>query len=218
MRTRWHGTRTAGQSAPRRTHTRRICPRVDKGRHTEGNTKMPHSVPVAIKFTFYPWELRLTDIAGVSTAYSGRGVLKCKYSEEWVGKQLAALLGRVIIGGLFLLIISRSAECGEKPAACGPERLFYYCFFLNAGPSWYGGRATEPRWGSTQAATSLAAATRWPQPTTCGVTSEPSASSLPRPLGKKAFGGQNLGPTPLKSYLKHPPPDGTGDSAPYTAK
>lgn len=64
------------------------------------------------------------------------------HSEERAGKQLATVLGRsrVIIRGLFLLIISRSAECGKKPAACGPERLFSY-----ARPSWYGGRATEPR-------------------------------------------------------------------------
>lgn len=46
---------------------------------------------------------------------------------------------QVIIRGLFLLIISCSTECGEKPAACGPERLFSY-----ARPSWYGGRAMKP--------------------------------------------------------------------------
>lgn len=58
--------------------------------------------------------------AGVKNVNSGLTV--------WGAERLASVLGGggAIIGGLSLLIVGRSAERGEKPAACGPDRLFSY--------------------------------------------------------------------------------------------
>ncbi len=148
-RQRWHWTSKARQLVSWKTCAHNICPGLieDDIRREIKNSLIQFQWQLNSHLPLIQRKLRLMDIMGFSMAHweGGRGFQMWAlvwHSEEWAGKQLATVLGRgrVIIRGLFLLIISRSAECGEKPAACGPERLFSY-----ARPSWYGGRATEPR-------------------------------------------------------------------------
>lgn len=80
------------------------------------------SIPVAIKFTFTQDTKRAAIDRHFWLVHGGQ---KCEYSIRGRGSgSPASSVGAEQSSSL--LIISHSAECGEKPAASGPDGLFSY--------------------------------------------------------------------------------------------